>query len=132
MVSGVHKLLQLFKDYLSSLPIFIISFYFVTAQPSGHFVFILNPLKLKWENDITEYANKHHTVCCEKCVIPSNCYEITGNYFWCSLHASFVLKKSGSVELCTPSENQEAVTVNISGTVCGLFCCLLFLYCQQK
>lgn len=46
MVSDVHELLQLFKDYLSSLPIFIISFYFVTAQPSGHFIFILNPLNL--------------------------------------------------------------------------------------
>ncbi len=46
MVNGVHKLLQLFKDYLSSLPIFIISFYFVTAQPSSHFVLTLNPLNL--------------------------------------------------------------------------------------
>jgi len=46
VVSDVRKVFQLFKDYLSCLPIFIISFYFVTAQPDGHFSLTWNPLNL--------------------------------------------------------------------------------------
>ncbi|CAJ1227146.1 hypothetical protein LXEBMM8_EKPBGFGD_01134 [Lactiplantibacillus xiangfangensis] len=46
VVSVVRKAFQLFKDYLSCLPIFIISFYFVTAQPDGRFSLTWNPLNL--------------------------------------------------------------------------------------
>lgn len=52
-------------------------------------------------------------------VTPCNYCAIIDNYFWCSLHTSFAvpLKKSGNVKLNTPSENQRAVTVDISGMI---------------
>jgi len=42
----MKKLLQLLRDYLAALPVFIMAYYAVTAKPDGQFQWIITPVNL--------------------------------------------------------------------------------------